>query len=138
MATRMPKNYSPNETEPFMNARMREYFRRKLKSWKSELLIGTRETIAGLKAGTRPHPDETDRASAETEKTIELRTRDRHRKLIGKIDTALRHLDDKTYGYCAETGDPISLKRLEARPIATLSFEAQERHEQNERIYRDD
>ena len=138
MATRLPKNYRPSEGEVFMNARMREYFRRKLLKWKADLIAGTRETMVGLQTETKSHPDDADRATAETEKSLELRTRDRHRKLIGKINGALKRLDDKSYGYCEETDEPISLKRLEARPIATFSLEAQERHEQNERIYRDE
>ncbi|CAI8428372.1 MAG: RNA polymerase-binding transcription factor DksA [Rhodobiaceae bacterium UBA7378] len=138
MATRLPKGYSPNESEPFMNARQREYFRRKLQDWKNDIIKGTRETVNGLKAESSQHPDEADRAAAESEKTLELRTRDRHRKLINKIDSALRRIEDKTYGYCEDTGEPISLKRLEARPIATLGLEAQERHEKRERVYRDD
>ena len=137
MATRLPKGYSPNESEPFMNARQREYFRRKLQDWKNDIIKGTRETVNGLKAESSQHPDEADRAAAESEKTLELRTRDRHRKLINKIDSALRRIEDKTYGYCEDTGEPISLKRLEARPIATLGLEAQERHEKRERVYRD-
>ena len=138
MATRLPKGYSPNEGEPFMNARQREYFRRKLQEWKNDIVKGTRETVNGLKAESSQHPDESDRAAAESEKALELRTRDRQRKLINKIDSALRRIDDKTYGYCEDTGEPISLKRLEARPIATLGLEAQERHEKRERVYRDD
>lgn len=138
MATRLPKGYSPNEGEPFMNARQREYFRRKLQEWKDDIVKGTRETVNGLKAESSQHPDESDRAAAESEKALELRTRDRQRKLINKIDSALRRIDDKTYGYCEDTGEPISLKRLEARPIATLGLEAQERHEKRERVYRDD
>ncbi|MBL6787163.1 MAG: RNA polymerase-binding protein DksA [PS1 clade bacterium] len=138
MATRLPKGYSPNESEPFMNARQREYFRRKLQDWKNDIIKGTRETVNGLKAESSQHPDEADRAAAESEKTLELRTRDRHRKLINKIDSALRRIEDKTYGYCEDTGEPISLKRLEARPIATLGLEAQELHEKSDRVYRDD
>ena len=138
MATRLPKGYSPDENEPFMNARQREYFRRKLQDWKDDIVKGTRETVNGLKAESSQHPDESDRAAAESEKALELRTRDRHRKLINKIDSALRRIDDKTYGYCEDTGEPINLKRLEARPIATLGLEAQERHEKRERVYRDD
>ena len=138
MATRLPKGYSPDENEPFMNARQREYFRRKLQDWKDDIVKGTRETVNGLKAESSQHPDESDRAAAESEEALELRTRDRHRKLINKIDSALRRIDDKTYGYCEDTGEPISLKRLEARPIATLGLEAQERHEKRERVYRDD
>lgn len=138
MATRLTKNYKPTAKEPFMNAKQREYFRRKLQTWKEDIIRGTRETVMGLQTESTQHPDDADRAASETEKTLELRTRDRHRKLINKIDAALRRLDDKTYGYCEETGDPISLKRLDARPIATLGLEAQERHEKRERVYRDD
>lgn len=138
MATRLPKDYQPSDDEPFMNARQREYFRRKLLSWKDDIIKGTKETMQVLQEGSLQHPDEADRAAAESEKALELRTRDRQRKLISKIDAALGRIEDKTYGYCEETGDPIRLKRLEARPIATLSVEAQERHEKKERVYRDD
>ena len=132
------KNYRPSEKEPFMNERQREYFRQKLLTWKEEILKEAKETVAHLQAENENHPDLADRASSETERTIELRARDRQRKLIAKIDSALLRLEDGTYGYCEETGEPISLKRLEARPIATLSVEAQERHERRERIYRDE
>ena len=138
MATRIPKDYVPSDDEPFMNARQREYFRRKLQDWKDDLIKGTRETVIALQNESTQHPDDADRAASESEKTLELRTRDRHRKLISKIDAALRRIEDKTYGYCDETGDPISLKRLDARPIATMGIEAQERHEKRERVYRDD
>ena len=138
MATRLPKNYRPSEDEPFMNAKQREYFRRKLLGWKEDILRGTRETVSGLQAENTHHPDDADRAASETERALELRTRDRDRKLVNKIDAALQRLVDKTYGYCEETGEPISLKRLDARPIATLGLEAQERHEKRERVYRDD
>jgi DnaK suppressor protein len=138
MATRLPKDYVPSDSEPFMNARQREYFRRKLVTWKEEIIRETRETVSALQEGNLNLPDVTDRAASESEKTLELRTRDRQRKLINKIDAALGRLDDQTYGYCEETGDPISLKRLDARPIATLSVEAQERHEKRERVFRDD
>ena len=138
MATRIPKNYVPSDDEPFMNAKQREYFRRKLMEWKDDIIKGTRETVIGLQNESEQHPDDVDRANSEAEKQLELRTRDRHRKLINKIDSALRRIEDKTYGYCEETGDPISLKRLDARPIATLGLEAQERHEKRERVYRDD
>ena len=138
MATRLPKDYSPSDSEPFMNARQREYFRRKLVTWKEDIIRETRETVSSLQEGNLNLPDVTDRAASESEKTLELRTRDRQRKLINKIDAALGRLDDQTYGYCEETGDPISLKRLDARPIATLSVEAQERHETRERVFRDD
>jgi DnaK suppressor protein len=121
-----------------MNERQREYFRRKLIRWKGDILREAQETLATLQSENENHPDLADRASSETDRAIELRARDRQRKLIAKIDAALARIDDGTYGYCEETGDPISLKRLEARPIATLSLEAQERHERNERVYRDD
>ena len=138
MATRLPKDYAPSDSEPFMNARQREYFRRKLVIWKEDIIRETRETVSSLQEGNLNLPDVTDRAASESEKTRELRTRDRQRKLVNKIDAALGRLDDQTYGYCEETGDPISLKRLDARPIATLSVEAQERHEKRERVFRDD
>jgi DnaK suppressor protein len=132
------EGYRPTEDEPFMNERQREYFRRKLIRWKSDILREAQETLANLQSENENHPDLADRASSETDRAIELRARDRQRKLIAKIDAALARIDDGSYGYCEETGDPISLKRLEARPIATLSLEAQERHERNERVYRDD
>ena len=132
------KGYRPTDKEPFMNERQREYFRQKLLTWKEEILKEARETLAHLQAENENHPDLADRASSETDRAIELRARDRQRKLIAKIDSALARLEDGTYGYCEETGEPISLKRLEARPIATLSVEAQERHERRERIYRDE
>ncbi|HLM39798.1 MAG TPA: RNA polymerase-binding protein DksA [Microvirga sp.] len=132
------EGYRPTEDEPFMNERQREYFRRKLIRWKSDILREAQETLANLQSENENHPDLADRASSETDRAIELRARDRQRKLIAKIDAALSRIDDGSYGYCEETGDPISLKRLEARPIATLSLEAQERHERNERVYRDD
>jgi DnaK suppressor protein len=130
--------YRPAENEPFMNERQREYFRRKLVKWKQDILREAETTLATLQSENENHPDLADRASSETDRAIELRARDRQRKLISKIDSALSRIDDNTYGYCEETGEPISLKRLEARPIATLSLEAQERHERNERVYRDD
>src|SRR5215207_9514886 len=129
------EGYRPTEDEPFMNERQREYFRRKLVRWKHDILREAQETLAALQSENENHPDLADRASSETDRAIELRARDRQRKLIAKIDAALARIED---GYCEETGDPISLKRLEARPIATLSLEAQERHERNERVYRDD
>jgi DnaK suppressor protein len=138
MAVRLPKGYMPSDDEPFMNKRQKEYFRRKLEKWKEDILIENRETLQHLQDDSVQHPDLADRASSETERSLELRTRDRQRKLISKIDAALRRLDDGTYGYCEETGEPISLRRLEARPIATLSLEAQERHERMERTHRDD
>jgi DnaK suppressor protein len=136
--TVIDEGYRPTENEPFMNERQREYFRRKLIRWKGDILREAQETLATLQSENENHPDLADRASSETDRAIELRARDRQRKLIAKIDAALARIDDGTYGYCEETGDPISLKRLEARPIATLSLEAQERHERNERVYRDD
>ena len=132
------KSYRPSDKEPFMNERQREYFRQKLLTWKEEILKEAKETLAHLQAENENHPDLADRASSETDRAIELRARDRQRKLIAKIEAALARLEDGTYGYCEETGEPISLKRLEARPIATLSVEAQERHERRERIYRDE
>ena len=138
MPTRLPKDYMPSDDEPFMNARQREYFRRKLSDWKDDIIKGTKETVLGLQNESVNHPDDVDRANSEAEITLELRTRDRQRKLVNKIDSALRRLEDKTYGYCEETGDPINLKRLDARPIATMGVEAQERHEKRERVYRDD
>ena len=132
------KTYRPSDKEPFMNERQREYFRHKLLSWKEEILKEAKETLAHLQAESENHPDLADRASSETDRAIELRARDRQRKLISKIDSALQRIKDNTYGYCEETGEPISLKRLEARPIATLSLEAQERHEKREKVYRDE
>jgi DnaK suppressor protein len=132
------KNYRPSDKEPFMNERQRDYFRQKLWAWKDEILREARETLQHLQDENQNHPDLADRASSETDRAIELRARDRQRKLIAKIDDALQRIDDGTYGYCEETGEPIALKRLEARPIATLSIEAQERHERRERVYRDD
>ena len=130
--------YRPTEDEPFMNNRQKEYFRRKLLEWKESILGESKGTIVGLQEDTRNIPDLADRASAETDRALELRTRDRQRKLISKIDAALRRIDENIYGYCEETGEPISLKRLDARPIATLSLEAQEKHERREKVYRDD
>jgi DnaK suppressor protein len=130
--------YKPSESESFMNERQREYFRRKLWRWRDDILRESRETLQQLQAEREHLPDLADRASTETDRSIELRARDRQRKLIAKIDAALSRIDDGTYGYCEETGEPISLRRLEARPIATLSLEAQERHERAERVYRDD
>ncbi|AMN43309.1 TraR/DksA family transcriptional regulator [Rhodoplanes sp. Z2-YC6860] len=132
------KTYRPTEKEPFMNERQREYFRVKLLSWREDILKEAKETLQHLQDENQNHPDLADRASSETDRAIELRARDRQRKLINKIDAALHRIEDGTYGYCEETGDPIALKRLEARPIATLSVEAQERHERRERVYRDD
>ena len=131
-------DYKPSDDEPFMNDRQREYFRGKLLVWKDEILREAKETLVTLQSESENHPDIADRASSETDRAIELRARDRQRKLIAKIDAAIARIDDGSYGYCEETGEPISLKRLEARPIATLSLEAQERHERNERVFRDD
>jgi DnaK suppressor protein len=131
-------DYKPTDDEPFMNERQREYFRGKLLAWKDEILKEARETLVTLQSESENHPDIADRASSETDRAIELRARDRQRKLISKIESAIARIDDNTYGYCEETGEPISLKRLEARPIATMSLEAQERHERNERVFRDD
>jgi DnaK suppressor protein len=131
-------DYRPSEDEPFMNNRQKEYFRRKLLEWKESILGESKGTIVGLQEDTRNIPDLADRASAETDRALELRTRDRQRKLISKIDAALRRIDEGVYGYCEDTGEPISLKRLDARPIATLSLEAQEKHERREKVYRDD
>ncbi len=130
--------YKPSDKEAFMNERQREYFRRKLWRWRDEILRESRETLQQLQSEREHLPDLADRASTETDRSIELRARDRQRKLIAKIDAALARIEDGTYGYCEETGEPISLKRLEARPIATLSIEAQERHERSERVHRDD
>lgn len=130
--------YRPSDSEPFMNERQREYFRRKLLNWKNDILQEAQETLENLQNESENHPDLADRASSETDRAIELRARDRQRKLIAKIEAAISRIDDGTYGYCEETGEPISLMRLEARPIATLSIEAQERHEKNERVFRDD
>ena len=134
----LPKNYTPSEDEEFMNPVMREYFRQKLLRWRAELLAESSETLSSLQEGGIQEPDIADRASAETDRALELRTRDRERKLISKIDAALERLQDGSYGYCEETGEPISVRRLDARPIATLSLEAQERHERLERTQRDD
>ena len=132
------KAYRPSEKEPFMNERQRDYFRTRLLTWREDILKEAKETLLHLQEENQNHPDLADRASSETDRAIELRARDRQRKLIAKIDEALARIDDGTYGYCEETGEPISLRRLEARPIATLSVEAQERHERRERVYRDD
>ena len=134
----LPNDYMPAEDEPFMNERQVEYFRRKLLAWKADLMDETATTIEGLQDAARNIPDIADRASEETDRALELRTRDRQRKLIAKIDSALRRIDEGEYGYCEKTGDPISLKRLDARPIATMSLEAQEKHERRERVHRDD
>jgi DnaK suppressor protein len=130
--------YKPSDNEPFMNERQKDYFRRKLIGWREAILAESKETLAALQNESENHPDFADRASSETDRAIELRARDRQRKLIAKIEAALARIDDGTYGFCIETGDPISLRRLDARPIATLSVEAQERHERREKIYRDE
>ncbi|MEL6828668.1 MAG: RNA polymerase-binding protein DksA [Pseudomonadota bacterium] len=132
------EGYTPSPDEEFMNPKQKAYFRVKLEGWKDDILSGTKTTISNLQSQSDNHPDLVDRASAESDKALELRTRDRQRKLISKIDAALRRIDNGTYGYCDETGEPIGIRRLEARPTATLSLEAQERHERNERIVRDD
>lgn len=131
-------DYHPAEDEPFMNERQTDYFRQKLLNWKASILEETRGTIEHMQEGTRNIPDVADRASEETDRALELRTRDRERKVVSKIDAALRRIDDGSYGYCDDTGEPISLKRLNARPIATYSLEAQERHERKEKLHRDD
>ena len=138
MSENIDIDYSPSEDEPFMNDRQKKYFRAKLVAWKNDILREARETLEVLQQENSNHPDLADRASSETDRAIELRARDRQRKLISKIDAAIRRIDEGTYGYCEETGEPISLKRLDARPIATLSIEAQERHERREKVYRDD
>ncbi|MBF0679256.1 MULTISPECIES: RNA polymerase-binding protein DksA [unclassified Devosia] len=130
--------YRPSEDEPFMNPRMREYFRNKLFAWKEEILRESRETLENLQEESQNHPDMADRASSESDRSLELRTRDRQRKLIAKIDSAIKRIDEGTYGFCEETGDPIGVARLDARPIATLSLEAQELHERREKVYRDE
>jgi DnaK suppressor protein len=131
-------SYVPSEDEDFMNAKQRAYFRAKLNAWRNDILREARETLDHLAAENANHADIADRASSETDRSIELRARDRQRKLISKIDAALQRIEEGTYGYCEETGEPISLKRLDARPIATLSIEAQERHERREKVYRDE
>ncbi|PLX45157.1 MAG: RNA polymerase-binding protein DksA [Hyphomicrobiales bacterium] len=133
------KNYDPlDENEPFMNERQKAYFRDKLLNWKNDILKESKDTLTNLQERRANHPDLADRATSETARSLELRTRDRQRKLIAKIDSALKRIEAGTYGYCEETGEPISLKRLDARPVATLSIEAQERHERRERVYRND
>lgn len=138
MADTTLNDYIPSEDEEFMNPRQQAYFRMRLEQWKNDILAGTKSTINNLQEDSSNLPDIVDRASSESDKALELRTRDRQRKLISKIDSALRRIDEGTYGYCDETGEPISLRRLEARPTATLSLEAQERHERKERTVRDD
>ncbi|WP_340647319.1 RNA polymerase-binding protein DksA [Phenylobacterium sp.] len=130
--------YHPSEDEPFMNERQLEYFKKKLQAWKDDILRESRETLVHLQSETENHPDLADRATSETDRSLELRTRDRQRKLISKIDEALRRIADGSYGYCEDTGEPIGVARLDARPTATLSLEAQERHERRERVHRDD
>ena len=137
-AVTLEKLYRPSDKEPFMNERQREYFRAKLLDWREDILKEAKETLQHLQDESQNHPDLADRASSETDRAIELRARDRQRKLIAKIDDALRRIEDGVYGFCEETGEPIGLARLEARPIATLSLEAQERHERRERVHRDD
>jgi len=132
------KNYRPSDKEPFMNEQQRDYFRKRLMAWREDILKEAKDTLQHLQDENQNHPDIADRASSETDRAIELRARDRQRKLIAKIDAALHRMDDGSYGFCEETGEPIAIKRLEARPIATLSVEAQERHERRERVYRDD
>jgi len=134
----LPDDYRPAEDEPFMNDRQLEWFRRELLRQKNDLLSESKNTIAGLQDGTRNIPDIADRASEETDRALELRIRDRQRKLVAKIDSALRRIDEGEFGYCQDTGEPISLKRLVARPTTTLSLEAQERHERREKVHRDD
>jgi DnaK suppressor protein len=134
----LPAGYMPGNDEPFMNERHKEYFRRKLMAWRDDIIQESRSTISSLREDMGTSPDIADRASTETDRSIELRARDRQRKLISKIDGALRRIDEDNYGYCEETGEPIALARLDARPVATLSVEAQERHERKERVHRDD
>ncbi|APT59148.1 RNA polymerase-binding protein DksA [Roseomonas gilardii subsp. gilardii] len=138
MLVTLPPDYRPTESEPFMNPQQLQYFRQKLLRWRQDLLREAGETLSSMGQGGIIEADLTDRASVETDRALELRTRDRARKLISKIDMALERIENGTYGYCEETGEPIGLKRLEARPIATLSIEAQERHERMERVHRDD
>lgn len=138
MSAALEAEYKPSDKEPFMNERQKKYFRNKLKMWKEEILRESKETLQHLQDENNPLPDLADRASTETDRALELRTRDRQRKLIAKIDAALGRIENGTYGYCEETGEPIGLRRLDARPIATMSVEAQERHERRERVYRDD
>lgn len=138
MSDVLDATYKPSDDEPFMNERQVAYFRAKLLAWKDDILKESKETLSHLQDENHVLPDIADRASSETDRSLELRTRDRQRKLISKIEAALKRIEDGSYGYCEETGDPISLRRLDARPIATLSIEAQERHERRERVYRDD
>ncbi len=136
--TKFDVEYKPSEDEPFMNPEQHEYFRRKLNAWKTDLVAESASTIVDLQGAARSIPDVADRASEETDRALELRTRDRQRKLISKIEAALRRIDEGEFGYCEDTGDQISLKRLDARPIAIMSLEAQERHERREKVHRDD
>jgi len=136
--TVIPDDSKPSDGEPFMNERQKDYFRRKLLVWRESIIAESRETLTALQNESENHPDMADRASSESDRAIELRARDRQRKLIAKIDSALGRLEDGSYGYCIDTGEPISLRRLDARPIATLSIEAQERHERRERVYREE
>jgi DnaK suppressor protein len=138
MTVKLPRGYSPSDKEPFMNPKMREYFRQKLRIWKDDLCRESGETLLHLQEESLQEADIADRASLETDRSLELRTRDRERKLIAKIDDALKRIEENSYGFCEETGEPIALRRLEARPIATLSIESQERHERMERTHRDD
>ena len=138
MSRKLPANYRPSDGEPFMNAKQLRYFRERLSIWRDELLKESNTTLQHLQEESLQAPDIADRASAETERSVELRTRDRERKLISKIGDALQRIENGSYGYCEDTGEPIGLRRLEARPIATLGLEAQERHERKEKIYRDD
>ena len=137
MPTKLPKNYKPLKSEKFMNAKQKEYFRLKLENWKNDIFKESKETVENLQDSIAP-ADISDRATQESEKTLELRTRDRQRKLISKIDSAIKKIHEGTYGFCEETAEPIGLKRLMARPIATLSIAAQEKHEKNEKVYADD
>ncbi len=138
MAKRQNGSYKPTLKEAFMNERQQKYFREKLLNWRNDILVETKGTLHNLQIDNEVQADAADRASSETDRAIELRARDRQRKLIAKIDAALKRLETGAYGYCEETGEPIGLKRLDARPVATLSVEAQERHERRERVYRDD
>ena len=138
MTTRLPKDYTPSEKEPFMNAKQKEFFKRKLLAWRSDIIQETKETLNNLQKEVVNFSDLADRASSETDRSLELRARDRQRKLISKIDEALLRIEDGAYGYCEDTGESIGLKRLVARPIATLSIDSQERHERKEKVYRED
>ena len=137
MSVELPDGYEPSEKEEFMSDQQLEYFRRKLLEWKESILIDSRETLSHLQEDSLKEPDIADRASAETDWSVELRTRDRQRKLVMKIDAAIRRIDEKEYGYCEVSGEQISLKRLQARPIATMTIESQEKHENHERVHRD-